>query len=302
MNITQLIELAATQGGFVSRRQALAVGYSSSTLARAVQRGEIHSFTEGVYRVVPLDGEESLLRGAVLALPKGVVSHHSAARLWGFPYLRQGPTTVSVHHRTTHEFPGVTVRRTIDLGQTHATRLRGLAITTPARTASDLAADLHIRHLDRVVDGILVEKLASIEEMNAIAFETGRRGKPGTVKFREVLACRGEGSMATATVLERLGHSVLRRYGVPEPTPQYPIPWNRSKRFDDAYPMVNLALEWDSRRWHSALEQMIEDRERDRECAVHGWTLVRFTWHDLKQRPQVVADQVRALLNHRQTG
>ncbi len=302
MNLSTLIEIAATQGGFVSRRQALAAGCSSSTLARAVQRGEIHSFTEGVYRVVPLEGEESLLRGAVLALPQGIVSHHSAARLWGFPYLRQGPPTVSVHHRTTHEFPGVVVRRTIDLGETHTTELRGLAITTPARTASDLAADLHIRHLDRVVDGILVEKLASIDEMNAIALETGRRGKPGTVKFREVLACRGEGLMASATALERLGHSVLRRYGLPEPIPQYPIPWCPSRRFDDAYPDALIALEWDSRRWHSALEQMDQDRERDRDCAVHAWTLMRFTWHDLKQRAGVVAAQIRAVLERRQAG
>ena len=302
MNISKLIEVATTQGGFVSRRQALAVGYSARAIDRAVQRGEIHSITDGVYRVVPMEGEESLLRGAILALPGGIVSHYSSARLWGFPYLRQGPSTVSVHHRTTHEFPGVVVRRTIDLGDTHATELRGMAITTPARTASDLAADLHIHHLDRVVDAILVEKLATLEELNAVALETGRRGKPGTVRFREVLACRGDGFMATATVLERLGHSVLRRYGVPEPTPQYPIPWDRSRRFDDAYPDVRLALEWDSRRWHSALEQMNQDRERDRECAVHRWTLVRFTWHDLKQRPQVVANEVRELLNHRQTG
>ncbi len=302
MNHLKLIELAATQGGFASRRQLLALNYSASAIGRAVARGEMAIVADGVYRVIPMEGEESLLRGAALALPGGVVSHFSAARLWGFPYLREGPPTVSVHHRTTHEFPGVTVRRTIDLGDTHATSLRGMAITTPARTASDLAADLHIFHLDRVVDGVLVANLATIDELNTIAMETGRRGKPGTVKFREVLALRGDGFMANATVLERLGHAVLRRNGVPAPVPQYPIPWNQSRRFDDAYPDVQLALEWDSRRWHSAREQMNQDRERDRECAIHGWTLLRFTWHDLKQRPDMVATQVRTLLEQRRAG
>jgi hypothetical protein len=302
MNMSRLIELAATQGGFASRRQLLSLGLTSSAIGRAVNRGEIAIVADGVYRVIPMEGEEALLRGAVLALPGAVVSHFSAARLWGFPYLRGGPPTVSVHHRTTHEFPGVTVRRTIDLSETHTTTLRGMAITTPARTASDLAADLHIFHLDRVVDGILVAGMATIDEMNAIGLETGRRGKPGTVKFREVLADRGDGFMASATVLERLGHAVLRRYGVRTPVPQYPIPWSPSRRFDDAYPEVRLAIEWDSRRWHAALEQMAKDRERDRECAMHAWTLMRFTWHDLKQRPDVVANQVRVVLEQRQAG
>jgi hypothetical protein len=249
--------------------------------------------------MVPIEGEEPLVRGAVLALPDAVVSHGSAARLWGFPYLQRLPRSVSVHHRTTHRFPDVVVRRTVDLAPHHRTELRGLPITTPARTCADLAADLHINHLDTVIDGVLVGRIATYDELVAIGLETGRRGRPGTVSFRTALSVRGDGSMARATVLERLGHSVLRRFGLPEPVAQYPIPWDPTRRFDDAYPEVAIALEWDSRRWHSAMSQMALDRARDREALLNGWVLLRFTWHDLKQRPEAVAAQVRDIIELR---
>jgi hypothetical protein len=299
MNWSVLLAKAATQGGFVTRRQLLESGYGASWVRRAIQRGELIPVVDGVYRAVPIEGEDALLRGAILALPRAAVSHFSAARVWGFPYLSKGPVTVSVHHRTTHVFPEVEVRRTIDLEDHHLAVERGLLVTTPARTIVDLAANLNIRHLDRVLDGVLVSRLATYEEVATVALEVGRRGRPGTVKLRNVLSIRGDGHMATATQLERLGHSVLRRYGVPEPIPQYPIPWDQDRRFDGAYPPERFALEWDSRRYHMALQQMAEDRARDRECAIHDWGMMRFTWHDLKQRPEMVARQVAAMLELR---
>lgn len=301
MNLALAIALAARQGGYATRGQLLDLGYTPSMLRRAVSNGVVAVVAADIYRIVPMEGEESLLAGAILSLPGAVVSHISAARLWQFPYVSKGPPTVSVHHRTTHVFPGVTVRRTLDLDSHHKTEFRGVPITTPARTVSDLAADLHVRHLDAVVDGVLVGRLTDLGQLQRILEETGRRGKPGTVNFRHVLAVR-DGAMATATVLERLGHSVLRRHGLPEPIPQYPIPWDPTRRFDGAYPQARLALEWDSRRWHAALEQMAEDRARDRECAVHSWVMLRFTWHDLKQKPVQVAEEVRAILERRLAG
>jgi len=47
---------------------------------------------------------------------------------------------------------------------------------------------------------------------------------------------------------------------------------------------------------------MESDRMRDRECAVHSWLLMRITWHDLKQRPGQVAQQIAAVLGQRLAG
>lgn len=302
MELSPVIRLAARQGGFISRAQLESRGWSSGSITRAVDRALLTVYTEGIFRLIPMDGEEPLLRGAVLSLPDGVVSHGSAARLWGFPYIDRLPVTVSVHHRTTHRFPGVVVRRTLDLASHHRTEFRGLPVTTPARTAVDLAADVHVDHLDKVIDAVLVSRFATYEDLVDVGLNTGRRGRPGTVKFRAAMAIRGDGLMAKATALERLGHLVLRRFGIPEPVPQYPIPWDPTRRFDDAYPELAIAIEWDSRRWHTASSQMAADRARDREALLNSWVLLRFTWHDLKQRPEVVAAQVGEMIELRKAG
>lgn len=297
--LADVVALAASHGGYVSRRQILDLGSTDGFIVAALQRGDLDLVTEGVYRAIPLEGEEPLLRGAVLALPGGVVSHCSAGRLQEFPYLRRGPATVTVHHRTTHVFPGVIVRRSLDLVPGHVTNVDGLVTTNVPRTLVDLAADLDRRHLERIIDALLTEGRATYDEVCTVFAEVARRGRAGTRSMRDILAIRGEGSIVSATQLERVGHRVLRAHGVEEPIPQYPIPWDRERRFDGAYPPSRLALEWDSRRWHSSLAQMESDRLRDRECAVHSWLLMRFTWHDLKQRPEQVARQVATVLEQR---
>lgn len=297
-----IVSIAATQGGYISRPQILNIGLTDGFIAAAIERGDLVVMTEGIYRATPMSGEGPLLRGAVLALPGGVVSHSSAARLHQFPYVRKGQATVTVHQRTTHVFPGVAVRRSLDMLPEHRTKLDGLETTTIARTLVDLAADLHPRHLERVTDALLTEGRADYDRVCSVLADVARRGRPGTRSMRNILAIRGEGLMVTATQLERLGHRVLRAHGVEEPIPQYPVPWDPDRRFDGAYPPARLALEWDSRRWHSSLAQMESDRMRDRECAVHSWLLMRITWHDLKQRPGQVAQQIAAVLDQRLAG
>lgn len=299
MRVNPALRMAVEQGGFITRRQLMTLGWTAGTIHRSLQRGDLRLVAAGVYQMAELGGELPLLRGALLSLPNATVSHGSAARLWEFPYVGNLPITVSVHHRTTHEFPGVVVRRTLDLLPQHRTQLSGVWVTTPERTLADLAADVHLERLDRITDGVLSSGIARIDTLVAVGEETGRRGRPGTVRYRAVLGRLGEGSVISATALERLGRSVLRKNGVEAPIPQFPIPWDTDRRFDDAYPDARLALEWDSRRWHAARQQMALDRSRDRECLIHDWALLRFTWHELKQNPQMVADQVRAMLEKR---
>jgi very-short-patch-repair endonuclease len=50
------------------------------------------------------------------------------------------------------------------------------------------------------------------------------------------------------------------------------------------------------------MSQMALDRARDREALLNGWVLLRFTWHDVKQRPEVVAAQVRDMIELRRAG
>jgi very-short-patch-repair endonuclease len=44
------------------------------------------------------------------------------------------------------------------------------------------------------------------------------------------------------------------------------------------------------------------DRQRQNAVVLAGWTVLRFTWHDLTQRPNEVIAEIRLALHDRQIG
>lgn len=291
-----LNHLALGQGGFVRRDQVHELGFSDRQIAYRVNNGLWVRIGRVGYRVFDIEGPDARIQAAVAALPDAVVSHESAAEVHRLSRLRKGQAVVSVHSRTTHEFPDVIVRRTHDLEKTHICEMKGLPTTTAARTIVDMAAFLHPQHLGAIVDDAVVEGLVTLESIEAVATAVCRRGRPGSANVRDVLASRTDGVWVPATVLERRGRQLLERYGLPRPVPQFPIPWAPYNFFDDAYPWCCLALEWDSWRWHSQVERMQRDRQRDRECAAHGWNILRITWFDITKRPDALIDEIRRAL------
>ena len=96
--------------------------------------------------------------------------------------------------------------------------------------------------------------------------------------------------------LEQLGLGLVRSADLQPPQIEYPMPWSKTRRFDLAWADQRVAVEWDSRRWHGALEAMSSDRARDREAAAHGWVVLRFTWEDVEKRPGAIIDDIRTIL------
>lgn len=294
-----VIETANRQGGYITRRQLVRLGMSTSSIDRRIDRGELSVSTQGVYRVFRSDEHTDLLRGAVLALPGAVASHQSAAHLHELPYPPKLITTVTVHSRTTHLFPGVVVRRNTDLAKRHVVEVQGIPVTSIVRTVFDLAGILAFADIDRIAEALVVERRLKIRHLERMVDELARKGKRGASNARLIVESRGIHNKIDPTILERLGRSALNDANLPLPLPQYVIPWEPTRRFDDAYPTVRLAIEWDSRAWHTQKAAMALDRRRDREAAMHGWAVVRFTWTDVTENPREVADTVASLLRSR---
>ena len=114
--------------------------------------------------------------------------------------------------------------------------------------------------------------------------------------MRKILDERAGPGNGDASALERRGLDVIRTAGLPIPAIEHPTPWDPTRRFDLAFPEQRLAIEWDSRRWHSRFEDFDRDRRRDRLAAIHGWVVLRFTWDDVVKRQAEVVQQIRALL------
>ncbi|MFZ0014935.1 MAG: hypothetical protein WAL25_12570 [Acidimicrobiia bacterium] len=294
----EVIERAAGQGGLVTRAQLLAMGHSSGSIDWWVKSDAVVVVGAGVYRVVPPADHQDLVRGAILALPNAVASHQSAAHLLHLPRLPRLEPTVSVASRTTHRFPGVTVRRCDDLRPSHLTRVGDIPVTGSARTLFDLAGVLPFTEFDLIAEAAIVHGRVKLDQFERVSNSLARRGKRGSRSAHDFLEMRSTGD-PKATRLESKGRAVLSAAGLPDPIPQFPMPWNPTRRFDDAYPHASLALEWDSKTWHGQRAAMRSDRVRDREAAVHGWSVVRFTWEDVTEHPREVASTVARLLQLR---
>jgi very-short-patch-repair endonuclease len=203
--------------------------------------------------------------------------------------------TVLVHTKTTHQFPGVAVIRCHDLFDTHVTSKRNLPVTTPERTVVDLAAHIPIGRLGRVLDNALASGIASLERVDAVLHDVARRGKPGVATVRTLLAERS-GEDHDGSILEARANKLLGDAGFERLEFEYPIPWYPQRRFDVAIPSHRLAIEWDSRAWHSQLGAFAADRKRDQDAIAHGWRVLRFTWSDVHDRPIHVVSTIALAL------
>lgn len=134
----QVSRLAADQHGRVSAQQLLACGLTTKAIEVRVRRGQLHHEHHGVYavghRAWTLHG---CFMAAVLAGGEGaVLSHASAAALWGFLPRRRCDIDVIVPGDRGRTQRGLRVHRARSLDPRDVTRHYGIRVTTAARTCS----------------------------------------------------------------------------------------------------------------------------------------------------------------------
>ncbi len=150
--VTKLAQVAEEQWGLVTRRQAEAAGVSPATLQRLSAKGVLKRVGHGVYRLAGAPVPDHVpLRAAWLQLApgtpawqrkpeQGVVSHRSAAALYGLGHLPADRHEFTLPARRQVRRPDVRVHRR-KLADDEWIVLRGLPVTRPSRIASDLLAD-----------------------------------------------------------------------------------------------------------------------------------------------------------------
>jgi hypothetical protein len=149
---TSLIRgLAERQHGVVAWRQLINLGLSEGLIKGRIRAGHLIPLYRGVFAVghkrVDISGR---WLAAVLACgPSAVLSYASAAQLWDMRGSR-GP--IEVTRRSGHRRPhGVRLHQTRSLPPEHITVVTGIPVTTPERTALDMAARLDARQMERLL-------------------------------------------------------------------------------------------------------------------------------------------------------
>lgn len=294
-----VLKLAETQDGVVAREQLRRrCELTDDAIDWALHRGDLLPLFRGVFAV----GHRALTleawwRAALLAVGYDAVLSHATAGiahqvLWRpreratFPGGRpRWPVHVTVA-RTCRPQKGIVVHQTArPLHRDDHDRVGGLPVTAAHRTLVDLAASMPYRPFREVTDRM---RGLDADALRAAATRSpARRGKPHVQRLLRSI----EGGVTRSALERRLG-PFLRAGGLRQPD-------RRNHTIADGliadavYLDLGLAIELDSRAWHSRQAAMRADRARDRRYGHLDWRVLRFMPEDLD--PEWAQDTYRDL-------
>lgn len=292
-SVQQVDDLARAQHGVITTSQAVdALGPSRKQ--RWVAERRLLSVQPGVFRLAgaPESWHQALTAAALAA--QGVVSHRSAAELWGL-IQPAGYVEISIPARSNPRLrlPAI-AHRIIDLHAELAERRAGLSITDPVRTIIDLGLVLPKHSVDGALARGLSTRLFGISQVERLRDALGRQGRNGAGIVRELLEDRVLGGGMQESILEKRLTDIVRKHNLPFPSLQEEV-WTAGRfvaRVDAAYPERRLAIEVDGYEHHSSPEAFQHDRTRQNRLVALGWTVLRFTWADVVKDPAIVASTI----------
>lgn len=110
------------------------------------------------------------------------------------------------------------------------------------------------------------------------------------------MEARLAGRRPTESELEDDLLAVLRRYGLPEPVPQYPY---KGRRIDFAYPELEFGIEANGVAAHAAKEDVQRNAEKANDLVE--WWVLYFTEDHVHNRPAELARRVEDTIKRRQS-
>jgi hypothetical protein len=286
-----LAALATAQHGPVSTSQLRALGLGASGARSRVARGRLHRRHRGVYAVghgaLTPDGHRS---AAVLACgPEAALSHASAAELWnvGRSAATRYDVTVPTHRRSR---PLIRVHHA-PLPAAHVTVVRGIRVTTLARTLLDCADVLRPDALRRMVEAADRERLLDVRAVQAVlATANGRRGAGA---LRGLLGEQLAGIEFTRSELEVAFLRACADHGLPAPVVNARV---AGVEVDALFAGARLVVELDSYAFHRTRAELQRDHDRDLTLRLEGFDVIRLTHRHVVREPAATAAALRALL------
>jgi putative AbiEi antitoxin of type IV toxin-antitoxin system len=295
----QMLRVAGRQRSLITRRQLLDLGATVRQIETWLAAGLLFRVHHGVYALAGArqDFDFRLFAGLLAAGPQAVISHRTAAALFGLRGVTCSSIEVTVAGRRAPKGGGLTAHRSDLLLREDRTMIGIVPVTSPVRTLVDLAPVLDAHCLGGALDDVLVRHLASLTavERRLERFALGRR--PGVRTLAELVEERRRGKRPSETGLEDELLEVFRAFGLPEPVRQFvlPLPGGGTARFDAAYPELRLGFEADGDKWHKGLLDRMRDEARDEQAGLVAWTVRRYGTEDIRERPAGIAEEVLRL-------
>lgn len=258
-----------------------------------MDNGGLFRVHRGVYATGPLDPDDRL-RALFLRLPPGaLLSHHSAARLFGFGVLATGAVHVLIPVGTARpQIRGVITHEAV-LPVLEPVIVAGVPCVPPARCAIDLARTTRRMDALAVLDAALRSGVCERADLSGEVLRHDRLR--GVRQAREL--CQLADGRAECPQESHLRLTLVDgRLAAPEPQVWVCDGLGDGRyRLDLAYRRQRVGIEYDGRS-HTDRDRLRADRLRMNWLAAHGWRVRYFTDHDLYRRPAGIVATVRAAL------
>jgi very-short-patch-repair endonuclease len=291
-SLARLADLAERQYGVVSYRQLRGLGLSNGHIHRASKASRLRRVHRGVYAVGHrrLSGHGCCL-AAVLACGDGaVLSHRSAAWLWGFiPICPREPEVTAAGRG--HRRPKLRVHRVAALAGRDCGTLQGIPVTAAPRTLLDLAEVATARELSRAVDRAKRRGQLDLDALDAILDRRNRT--VGAKRLRKALA------LYRKPVFDRARSELLFLEAIENEGLRPPVlnTWVEKWEIDAYWEEERFAVEVDGWETHGSRQAFEDDRLRQEEMKLAGIDSIRISARRIEKEPRQVAKRIRILLS-----
>ncbi len=269
------------------------LGYSEDMIYGEASAGRLHKLHRGAYavghRAVTRHGEAV---AALLAVGDGgLLSHRSAAWLWGLTKRWQRPIEVTAASPRRVR-PEIRIHSAIALTAEDRSAFEGIPVTAVPRTLLDFAAS-DPAFLGRALDnaerhGLLDPVSIDALLVRSVGFRGVRRLRTALEPFRI--------PAFTRSGLERRFLALVRDASLPRPSMNFFV---AGYELDAYWPAERFAVELDTYDYHGGHTAFEEDRLRQETLKLEGIEMIRLTGRRLKREPNAVADRLARLLSQR---
>jgi very-short-patch-repair endonuclease len=285
-----IARIAARQDNVITGEQLRAAGLGRGAIAHRVKAGTMQRLHIGVYLLgaappTPM----ARARAAVFACgADAFASHRSAACLYRLLADYNGDVDVTVVARNQAPRQGIRRHRVAYLPPQDVRTMRGIRITSVARTICDLAATESARDTEQAFQEALYREIVTPQALaKVLDREPRRRGAP-------IIRSLIRDPRLTRSERERRLLKLIKEAELPRPLTNVPL---HGYKADIYWPKHGLIVEFDGWLAHGHRLAFEKNRKRDQILIANGIRVMRVTDRQLTDELIAIAARIAMALN-----
>ena len=290
-----LLSVFRAQAGVITRAQALALGMSDRQIGFRLASQRWVQLRRGVYGHSAFERSDDMRVQALILGGNGHVSHRHAAQLHGLdPVLKRKPE-VTLRRGTHLEYGDIIVHESTQMDRADLDVISGFPVTGVERTIMDVAAvERRQWAVLALIDSAREQGKTTGERLHRCLELHARRGRDGTVRFREALKVARFDEPPAIGPFSRRVAAMLRSAGLPYPRMEEDIhdPVGVHVARADLSFDVPLLIFLDGFTYHGQRrKQTNRDRQQRQQLRSMGFNVLEFTWDQYRRDPGFVTSQ-----------